>query len=429
MQIRRAQKSIAKLRIGLAGPSGSGKTYSALLLASGITKWENICVIDTERQSADLYSDLGPYNVITLETPFSPQKYIEAIQAAEAAGMEVIIVDSITHEWSEAKNMVDKLGGRFQDWAKVTPIHDRFIDALVSSKAHVITTVRSKTDYSMTTEGGKTKVQKVGLKAEQRDGFEYELTVSFDLNINHMAETSKDRTALYMDADPFVISEQTGKKLLNWANTGLNPQEIVDEIAELLPTKDTEMTIGGLESFYKVNSLAEVSAYKLQVALDKLKQLPDKPKEVEEPEPENEEESGSDNPFDNTPKSAKSGDSNKKVTKDVEIDVDEIDKGIEDQRKREQEAAKPVSSGDLKLIEVMVARSAEKRRIAKEAVLEPILKDLNVAKVNDLNKDQAKIVTNRITEENAKFDAETEKITGDVKNAMISSESNEKGKK
>lgn len=270
IQLRKAERSKTKLKIGVSGPSGSGKTYSALLLARGMaTSWDKIAIIDTENGSADLYCDLGDYNVVSLDT-FEPKDYIEAIKACEAAGMEVIVIDSITHEWSAAKDMVDKLGGRFQDWAKVTPIHDRFIQSILQSKCHVITTVRSKTDYSMSQEGGKTKVQKVGLKSETRDGFEYELTLSFDININHLAETSKDRTGMFMDADPFVITEETGKQLLDWANSGI---DFGTTIKELAPKKGK--TIEGILEAYKVKAIDDLTTSQLRAVMKRLNSLPD----------------------------------------------------------------------------------------------------------------------------------------------------------
>lgn len=283
IQLRKAERSKTKLKIGVSGPSGSGKTYSALLLARGMaTSWDKIAIIDTENGSADLYCDLGSYNVVSLET-FQPKDYIEAIKACEAAGMEVIVIDSITHEWTAAKDMVDKLGGRFQDWAKVTPIHDRFLQTILQSKCHVITTVRSKTDYAMSQEGGKTKVQKVGLKSETRDGFEYELTLSFDININHMAETSKDRTGMFMDADPFVISEETGRKLLDWANSGLDFAKIISELA---PKKGK--TVEGILTAYKVNSIDELTVGQLRSIIGRLNSLPDvKPEDKKPEEPKN----------------------------------------------------------------------------------------------------------------------------------------------
>lgn len=281
--IRKAERSLSKLRIGLAGPSGSGKTYSALLLAHGLAEWEHIAIIDTENGSADLYSHLGPYNVLTLEKPFSPDRYIDAIKAAEEAEMKVIIIDSITHEWNGQGGileMQDKLGGRFQDWAKVTPIHNRFIQAILTSKAHIITTVRSKTDYAMSNEGGgKSKVQKVGMKPETREGFEYEMTVAFDLNINNMATISKDRTGQYPRDAAFIITEDIGKDLAKWAESGI---DYVAKIEALLIQKGK--TQDPILSTYKVFTLNELTPAQYKFTVAKLESLPDyvAPKPTEE---------------------------------------------------------------------------------------------------------------------------------------------------
>ena len=230
MELRKAQKRKSKLRIGIAGTTGSGKTYSALLLASGMTSWDKICVIDTENGSADLYDGLGEYNVITLKAPFAPERYIEAIKTAEDAGMDVIIVDSITHEWDGeggCLEIVDKLGGRYQDWGKVTPRHQKFIQSILQSTAHVITTVRKKQDYAMTQDtNGRLKVEKKGLKEITREGFEYELTLSFDVGQNHLANTSKDRTGIFMDKPEFLITAETGKTVKSWAEKGVEPEPI-----------------------------------------------------------------------------------------------------------------------------------------------------------------------------------------------------------
>lgn len=237
MKLKQAQRSQVKLRIGLSGPSGYGKTMSALLLAFGITQdWRKIAVVDTENNSASLYSHLGGFNVLSMEEPFSPQRYIEAIRTCENAGMEVIIVDSISHEWSGkggCLEMHEKLGGRFQDWARVTPEHNSFIDALLKSKTHVITTARRKVDYSLDRDmNGKTKVMKLGTKEITREGYEYELTVNFELiNENHLVKASKDRTGLFMDKPEFVINQATGKKLKAWCSEGLSVERIKKEIA------------------------------------------------------------------------------------------------------------------------------------------------------------------------------------------------------
>lgn len=224
LELRRAERKKAKLRIGLGGPSGSGKTFSALLMANGMAPWEKIAMIDTENGSGELYSHLGAYNVITITPPFSPEVYIEAIKACEKAGMEVIVIDSITHEWDGqggCLEIVDKLGGKYQDWGKVTPRHKAFIDTILQSQCHIITSVRKKQDYDMVkTSDGRTKVEKLGMKEITREGFEYELTLSFELMINHYAKASKDRTGLFMERPEFIISQKTGKELLDWANSG-----------------------------------------------------------------------------------------------------------------------------------------------------------------------------------------------------------------
>ena len=153
MKLKQAQRNQVKLRLGLSGPSGYGKSYSALLLAFGITNdWSKIAIIDTENNSASLYSHLGEFNVLTLEEPFSPERYIQAIKVCEKASVEVIIIDSITHEWSGKGGCLqihESLGGRFQDWSKVSPRHQAFIDAILNSSAHIITTTRRKVDYSL----------------------------------------------------------------------------------------------------------------------------------------------------------------------------------------------------------------------------------------------------------------------------------------
>lgn len=227
MQLRQSERKQVKLRLGLSGASGFGKTKSALLLAYGMTNdWNKIAVIDTENSSASLYSDLGNYQVLDLSAPYSPERYIKAIELCEKSGISVVIIDSVSHEWNGTGGCLDiheKLGGRFQDWANVTPRHQAFIDKILHSSCHIITTTRRKIDYSLDVgSNGKTQVVKHGTKEITRDGFEYELTINFELvNDNHLAKASKDRTGLFMNKPEFVITPETGKLLLNWCNSGI----------------------------------------------------------------------------------------------------------------------------------------------------------------------------------------------------------------
>lgn len=279
MQLRKATRTKTKLRIGLAGVSGSGKTYSALLMASGLTKWKKIAVIDTENGSADLYDHLGDFNVLRLESPYSPERYIEAITTCEQAGMEVIILDSMSHEWDGKGGILDMhnsmAGNSFTNWGKLTPRHNRFIEKMLSSSAHVIATMRSKQDYVLQEKNGKQVPEKVGLKAVTRDGVDYEFTLVFDLDIKHMAESSKDRTGLFMDKPQFHISKETGELLKSWSEKGLDsiPVPMVDgkqikKIKTLISAKDVDEE--KLKDFFSIKSTKDLTREQADQAIKML---------------------------------------------------------------------------------------------------------------------------------------------------------------
>lgn len=226
-RLRRATRQKAKIRLGLSAVAGGGKTMSAILIAKGLTKGDlsKVAMIDTENGSGDLYAHIGAYNVLPLQQPFTPESYIKAIRECEEAGMEVIIIDSITHEWDGKGGVIDisnsMAGNSFTNWAKITPRHQAFINAILESKCHIITTVRRKQDYEISKDGdGKTKIQKVGLKEITREGFEYEVTTNLELDTNHQATSSKDRTGLFTGQPPFVPSEETGRIILEWCESG-----------------------------------------------------------------------------------------------------------------------------------------------------------------------------------------------------------------
>lgn len=247
MQLVTAKRQQAKIKLSLAGSSGSGKTYSALLLAYGICNdWSKIAIIDTENFSASLYAHLGQFNVVNITEPFSPQKYCEAIKLCVDAGMEVIVIDSITHEWQGKGGCLDmheketakmKIPNSFTAWSKITPLHQQFIDAILQSNCHIICTVRSKTEYILAERNGKQVPQKVGMAPITRDGFDFEVSISFDIDQNHKAFSTKDRTGLFQDKEPFVISENTGVMIKQWCEQGDIPiqsgiRPILEQVAE-----------------------------------------------------------------------------------------------------------------------------------------------------------------------------------------------------
>jgi len=238
---KKAERKQARLRLALAGPSGSGKTYSALQMAKGLGG--KIAVIDTEHGSASLYAHIADFDVMELHAPYTPERYIEAIKAAEQAGYQVLIIDSYSHEWTgpggclEINDETAKArfkGNTWSAWSETTPRHRKLTDKILTSPLHIICTMRSKTE---TVQGEGKKIVKLGLKSEQRDGTDYEFTVVLDITHDgHYAVASKDRTRLF--ENPELITEETGRKLLDWLNCGTNQREraksmMVDFIATL----------------------------------------------------------------------------------------------------------------------------------------------------------------------------------------------------
>jgi hypothetical protein len=245
LQLKKATRKQVKLRLNISAPSGAGKTMSALRMAKGICNdWSKVAVIDTENGSASLYSHLGDFNTIDLHPPYTPEKYTEALQTCVNAGMEVVIIDSTTHEWAcliEENELLAQSkfrGNTWSAWSQTTPRHDKFINSILHSPVHVITCTRSKMETVM---GDDKKVKKVGMKDVQREGWEYELTVSLNIDRDtHLAIPSKDRTNLFEGKNPFLITEETGKEIADWCNSGeseikvaVNEMEIVATIDEL----------------------------------------------------------------------------------------------------------------------------------------------------------------------------------------------------
>ncbi len=231
MELRQSQRKKAKIKMALQAPSGAGKTMSAILLAKGLCNGDlsRVVVIDTENGSADLYAHLGNYNVISLKPPFTPQQYVEAINVCEKAGMEVIIIDSISHCWDYLLDYHSSLAGNsFTNWAKIKPLEKSFIDKILQCDAHVIATMRTKQDYVLNQKDGKFTPEKVGLKAVQRDGVDFEFTLVLDIDIKHYATASKDRTSLFMDKPEFKITPETGSKILEWCNQDFSPEPTTD---------------------------------------------------------------------------------------------------------------------------------------------------------------------------------------------------------
>lgn len=246
MSFQRAQRKKAKARIGICGPAGAGKTKGALRLAFGIGG--KIAVIDTEHGSAELYSDMGEYDVAPITPPYDPDKYIQLIKDAERAGYGVIIIDSLSHAWAGEGGLlefVDKKsagGNKFAAWRDATPKHNRLIDAMLQSPCHIIATMRSKTEYVVEqNEKGKTVPKKVGTAPVQREGMDYEFTLVFDVEqTRHVATVSKDRTGMF-DGFCDMLTEDHGSHIREWLDGGAtDPKAEYRRIKELIANSFSE---------------------------------------------------------------------------------------------------------------------------------------------------------------------------------------------
>ncbi|MBA2591838.1 MAG: AAA family ATPase [Gammaproteobacteria bacterium] len=269
MSFRKAERKKAKLRLALCGPAGSGKTYSALLIAQGLAlpcdhQGGRIALLDTERGSGELYSDLTPYDVATLTPPFSPERYIELIEGAGAAGYQVLIIDSLSHAWEgeggclelhDRATAASRSGNSYTAWREVTPQHNALVEAMLQSPCHVIATMRSKTAYELSDDGnGKKKPIKVGLAPVQRPGMEYEFTVVLDLSVErHIATATKDRTSLF-DGQHFIPAPATGEALQAWLESGTDPIEASRNLlATLTAQVDRIEAVPHLEDWWRAH--------------------------------------------------------------------------------------------------------------------------------------------------------------------------------
>lgn len=150
-----AVRAAEKARIALTGPSGSGKTYTALSIGTGLLPpGGTLGVIDTERGSASKYAGLFTFKTMKLPS-FEPQALIRALAVAAARGIDVVVIDSLTHFWSGRGGALAQVDARTQEsrsknafttgWKDVSPILLDMLDAILSYPGHVIATMRVKT--------------------------------------------------------------------------------------------------------------------------------------------------------------------------------------------------------------------------------------------------------------------------------------------
>lgn len=261
-QVKKAKREKIYVKIALMAPSGGGKTYGSLRLATGMAeeikketgKEARILMANTEAKRGYYYANEFDYDIVDIDPPHNPEKYVELIDFAVNEGYDILIIDSSSHEWEGKGGCLElqqQAGGTYQSWAKVSPRHAKFINAIADSPIHIIATMRGKDQYEMTKDDrGKTTVQKLGVGARQRDGFEYEFSVTFLIDQKtNTAEVQKDNTHIFDQEGPTILSENHGVKIMKWANSGegytpvvRKPEEdVVDAIEDDLKSIKTQI--------------------------------------------------------------------------------------------------------------------------------------------------------------------------------------------
>lgn len=253
--VKKAKREKIYAKIALMSPSGGGKTYGSLRLATGMAeeiknqtgKEAKILLANTEAKRGYYYANEFDYDIVDIQAPHNPEKYVELINFAQSEGYDILIIDSSSHEWEGKGGCLElqqQAGGTYQAWAKVTPRHNKFITAIADSKIHIIATMRGKDQYEMNKdERGRTSVQKLGVGAKQREGFEYEFTCTFLIDQKtSMAAPQKDNTHIFENDGERLLSESDGVRIIKWCNQGdgyteVKREETQDNVDELKMVK------------------------------------------------------------------------------------------------------------------------------------------------------------------------------------------------
>jgi hypothetical protein len=266
-----ASRNQSKLRMTIDGPAGSGKTYTALRFAHVLANGGKIAFIDTERGSASKYVGEAPddgipwqFDVVNL-TNFSPDRYTELIELAGKSGYSVLVIDSLSHAWEgvggalEIKDKASAAGKNndYTAWRKVTPLHNRMVDAILQSPCHIITTMRSRMDYVQdVNEFGKvTGIRKIGMAPIQRPGMEYEMDIVCDMDWSHIMTVSKSRCSAVADMKVEKPGPAFMTKVTEWLESATSTEQPTQVFVPVATQANPVITLDDLMARYSVEDI------------------------------------------------------------------------------------------------------------------------------------------------------------------------------
>lgn len=267
LDIRPAKRGGSKAILGIAGVSGSGKTYTALLLARGmVSKSSEVGFLDTENKRGSMYADIldGPFMIGDLYPPFSPKRYSEAIKEFQEAGVKVLVIDSVSHEW-EGEGGCDDIAnmkiGKMANWIGAKREHKSFMNTILQCNMNVICCIRAreKTDFK-----DPSKPVSLGIQPVCEKNFMFEMTASLLME-------NEGKTQRFLKIPQFLkeafgngngyLGQDTGKKIIDWINTGEKEDPAVTKIkSEMLMA--CEFGLAGVVAIW--NSLPPAMKKKLE---------------------------------------------------------------------------------------------------------------------------------------------------------------------
>lgn len=279
-RIKRAKRDSIFTKVLLGGCSGAGKTFSALRMAKGMAeelskrngKEERVCFIDTENRRSCYYAKKFDFDILELGE-YSPEEYIDAIDDVIDEGYKVIVIDTISLEWQFLLDIHSKMpGNSFTNFSKITPRHERLLDKILQSEAHIIVCARSKEKYVLEEQNGKQVPVKKGVELIQRDGIEYIMTVSLNIDMTtHTYTAMKDNTDLF-EYGGNMITEADGSKMIRWATDG----DLDEKYSKLEKSKEEAKAQIAMNEEAEAQKIAKESEKKLKgqsgkLSLDELK--------------------------------------------------------------------------------------------------------------------------------------------------------------
>lgn len=221
LQVRKAERGKKPAKICVAGPSGSGKTLTSLRVARGLVGNEgDILVLDSENDSASMYADLIEFDTAVLPN-YQLETYLGALRQAAKLHHDCVIVDSASHLWEQLLDLHQKMqGNSFANWKKVGGMYNEFVREVVNFPKHLIITTRAKMKYEQVEEGGKKKVEPIGLDPVMRDGFEYEVDLYALIDIDHNFSVKKTRMNFLDERIITKPGEELGEEIASWLKSG-----------------------------------------------------------------------------------------------------------------------------------------------------------------------------------------------------------------